>query len=64
MPPALRSRNLPLVVDNPRFLILPWSDTWNGSKPWSFAGVRWRMVSRKIVMSRAEKDLAPRYNRR
>ena len=22
--PELRSRNLPLVIDNPRFLILPW----------------------------------------
>ena len=24
MDPALREKNLPLVVDNPRFLILPW----------------------------------------
>ena len=50
-PPELREKNLPLVVDNPRFLILPWIEIPNlGSHILA------------LVRRRLPQDWAERYN--
>ena len=59
-PPELREKNLPLVVDNPRFLILPWVEVPNlGSH--ILAIVRRRLpidwTERYGITPRAHRDL-------